>query len=88
MITNDVDGEDSLKATQLDLFTQPTLATVVRDLKAAMNMAVKESGFSRDQVLDRISDCQTIVVCNVNRFRRTVSMAHMMLQWDLDGRER
>ncbi|MDH5525569.1 MAG: hypothetical protein OEY01_16500 [Desulfobulbaceae bacterium] len=37
---------------QLDLFSQPTIVTVVRDIKAAMNQAVKDSGKSRDQVID------------------------------------
>ena len=37
---------------QLDLFSQPTIVTVVRDTIAAMNQAVKDSDKSRDQVID------------------------------------
>jgi hypothetical protein len=44
-----------LSPLQLDLFSQQSLHTVVRDIKAAMNQAVKESGQSRDQVLDRMN---------------------------------
>jgi len=40
---------------QLDLFSKTTIGTVVRDTKLAMNQAVKESGLSRDQVLDMMN---------------------------------
>lgn len=41
---------------QLDLFNQPTIGGVVRDIKTAMNQAVKESGLSRAQVLDKLNE--------------------------------
>lgn len=40
---------------QLDLF-QPTLSTTIRDVKSAMNHAIRESGRSRDQVLDSMNE--------------------------------
>ncbi|MDH5297649.1 MAG: hypothetical protein OEV91_01365 [Desulfobulbaceae bacterium] len=42
--------------TQLDLFKQPAIGAVVRDMKAAMNDAVKSSRYSREQVLDRMNE--------------------------------
>lgn len=41
---------------QLDLFNQPTMGGVVRDIKATMNKVVKESGISRAQVLDLMNE--------------------------------
>ena len=41
---------------QLDLFHQPTIGGVVRDIKLAMNKAVKDSGLSRVQVLDLLNE--------------------------------
>jgi hypothetical protein len=40
---------------QLDLFNQTNLATVMRDIKIAMNQAVRDSGKSREQVLDMVN---------------------------------
>ena len=47
-----MDGVKTLAPQQLDLFNQPTIGTIVRDIKAAMNQAVRDSGKSREQVLD------------------------------------
>jgi hypothetical protein len=44
---------------QLNLFTQTNLATVMRDIKIAMNEAIKDSGKSRDQVLDMMNGLAT-----------------------------
>ncbi len=41
--------------TQLTIFSNSGLHTVVRDVKGALNQAVKDSGHSRDQVLDRMN---------------------------------
>ncbi len=41
---------------QLDLFSQPTICGVVRDIKTAMNKVVKESDLSRAQVLDLMNE--------------------------------
>lgn len=41
---------------QLSLFDQPTIGGIVREVKNAMNDAVKESSLSRDQVRDRMND--------------------------------
>ncbi|MEN8134289.1 MAG: hypothetical protein ABFS18_01965 [Thermodesulfobacteriota bacterium] len=41
---------------QLDLFNRPSFNRLNHDIKAAMNEAVKKSGLSRDQVLDRINE--------------------------------
>ncbi|MBM9605939.1 hypothetical protein [Desulfopila inferna] len=41
---------------QLDLFNQTSLSTVMRDIKGAMNQAVKESGKSREQVVDMMNE--------------------------------
>ena len=40
---------------QLDLFNQANLATVLRDIKMAMNQAIKDSGKSREQVADMMN---------------------------------
>lgn len=40
---------------QLDLFTQTNLATVMRDIKVSMNQAIKDSGKSREEVLDMMN---------------------------------
>lgn len=50
-----MDGVTTLAPQQLDLFNQPTIGTIVRDIKAAMNQAVKDSGKSREQVLDLLN---------------------------------
>ncbi|ADW18603.1 hypothetical protein Despr_2465 [Desulfobulbus propionicus DSM 2032] len=42
--------------TQLTIFSNSGLHTVVRDVKEALNQAVKASGQSRDQVLDRMNE--------------------------------
>ena len=42
--------------TQLNIFSNYGLHTVVRDVKEALNQAVKASGKSRDQVLDRMNE--------------------------------
>ena len=42
--------------TQLKLFGHSGIHTVVRDVKESLNQAVKASGQSRDQVLDRMND--------------------------------
>lgn len=42
--------------TQLNIFSNSGLHTVVRDVKEALNQAVKASGLSRDQVLDRVNE--------------------------------
>lgn len=39
-------------AQQLNLFTQPTLSTLMRDIKISMNEVIRASGKSREQVLD------------------------------------
>jgi transposase InsO family protein len=41
---------------QLSLFDQPTIGGIVREVKSAMNDAVKESSLSRDQVRDRMNE--------------------------------
>jgi len=41
---------------QLDLFGQPTIGGLVRDLKLSMSQVVKNSGLSRAQVLDLLND--------------------------------
>lgn len=41
---------------QLSLFDQPTFGGIVREVKTAMNDAVKKSSLSRDQVRDRMND--------------------------------
>lgn len=50
-----MDGVIKLTPQQLDLFNQPTIGTIVRDVKTAMNHAVRDSGKSRDQVLDLLN---------------------------------
>ena len=45
-----------MAAKQLGLFDQPTISSVVRDVKTAMNSAVKKSNLSREQVRDRMND--------------------------------
>jgi hypothetical protein len=40
---------------QLDLFNRPSFNRLNHDIKAAMNEAVKNSGLSREQALDRIN---------------------------------
>ena len=42
--------------TQLNIFSHTGLHTVVRDVKEALNLVVKASGKSRDQVLDRMNE--------------------------------
>ena len=42
--------------TQLSIFSNSGLHTVVRDVKEAINQAIKASGQSRDQVLDRMNE--------------------------------
>lgn len=44
-----------MSPTQLNIFHHSGLHTVVRDVKEALNRAVKESGQSREQVLDRMN---------------------------------
>lgn len=41
---------------QLSLFDQPTIGGVVRDVKTAMNEAVKKSSLSREQARDRMNE--------------------------------
>ncbi len=41
---------------QLDLFNQTSLFTVMRDTTIAMNQSIKDSGKSRDQVLESMND--------------------------------
>ena len=45
-----------MRPRQLDLFNQPTIGGVVRDVKIAMVEAVKKSNLSRDQVRDRMNE--------------------------------
>lgn len=45
-----------MSPTQLNIFHHSGLHTVVRDVKEALNRAVKDSGHSRDQVLDRMNE--------------------------------
>jgi len=45
-----------LPPTQLSIFSNSGLHTVVRDVKEAINQAIKASGQSRDQVLDRMNE--------------------------------
>lgn len=45
-----------MSPTQLNIFHHSGLHTVVRDVKEALNRAVKDSGQSRDQVLDRMNE--------------------------------
>lgn len=68
-----VDGEKDLKPIQLDLFSQPSLATVVRDVKAAMNQTIKESSYSRDQVLDRMNILAARYGVQLNKKARELS---------------
>lgn len=42
--------------TQLTIFSNSGLHTVVRDVKDALNQSVKASGQSRDQILDRMNE--------------------------------
>ena len=42
--------------TQLTIFNNSGLHTIVRDVKESLNHAVKASGQSRDQVLDRMNE--------------------------------
>lgn len=41
---------------QLKIFANHGLHTVVRDTKEALNQAVRESGQSREQILDRVNE--------------------------------
>jgi len=45
-----------LAPTQLTIFSNSGLHTVVRDVKDALNQSVKASGQSRDQILDRMNE--------------------------------
>jgi hypothetical protein len=40
---------------QLDLFSQQSFASIVQDVKKAMNEAIRASNLSREQVLDRMN---------------------------------
>ena len=42
--------------TQLTIFSNSGLHTIVRDVKDALNQSVKASGQSRDQILDRMNE--------------------------------
>ena len=42
--------------TQLKIFNNSGVHTIVRDVKASLNSAVKQSGQSRDQILDRTNE--------------------------------
>ncbi|GAB6191118.1 hypothetical protein [Desulfocastanea catecholica] len=48
-------GQASVTPRQLDLFNQTNLATVMRDVKTSMNQCIKDSGKSREQVLDMMN---------------------------------
>jgi hypothetical protein len=41
---------------QQSIFDQPTFQTTIRDIKAAMNKAAKQSGLSRETILDRMNE--------------------------------
>ncbi|MDH5524482.1 MAG: hypothetical protein OEY01_10895 [Desulfobulbaceae bacterium] len=41
---------------QLDLFNRPSFHTITRDIKSAMNQAIKKSNLKREQVLDLMND--------------------------------
>jgi len=49
-------GVSELAPTQLTIFSNSGLHTVVRDVKDALNQSVKASGQSRDQILDRMNE--------------------------------
>ncbi|MFZ5764160.1 MAG: hypothetical protein ACOY4H_01025 [Thermodesulfobacteriota bacterium] len=51
---------------QLSLFDQPTLGGVVRDVKTAMNEAVKKSALSREQVRDKMNQLSRRHRVNLN----------------------
>ncbi len=50
------DKDYNVSPTQLDLFSQPTFGTVIRDIKIAMKEAVELSGLSREQVVDAMNE--------------------------------
>ncbi|MFZ5775074.1 MAG: hypothetical protein ACOY3Z_06280 [Thermodesulfobacteriota bacterium] len=62
-----------MKPTQLNLFEQSTLATVVRDVKSAMNQAARDSGYSREQLLDRMNTLAGRYGVQLNKKARELS---------------
>ena len=45
-----------MQGKQLNLFNQPTLGGVIREVKAAMGRAIKKTGLSRDLVRDKMNE--------------------------------
>ena len=45
-----------MKPVQLSIFSHPGLYSVIRDVKESLQTAVRESGQSREQVLDRVNE--------------------------------
>lgn len=78
-----------MSPTQLDLFSKPTFGTLVRDIKIAMDEAIKKTGHSRDEVCDRMNALASrhgVRLNNGNAKELTKDTLEKWLNLEEDGR--
>ncbi len=64
-----------LAPTQLDLFSQPVLGAVIRDMKVSMNETASTCGYSRETILDRMNELAMRHGLRLNKNAKGLTMA-------------